>query len=63
MVKESETQEQEMARQRDHQQILDMIADLREEMQKRERSIALEAPHWHELLPQVSLTWPHCVDA
>ena len=47
-----------MARQRDHQQMLDKIADLREEMQNRERSITLEAPQWHELPPQVSLTWP-----
>lgn len=54
--KESEIQE--MARQRDHQQMLDKIADLREEMQNRERSITLEAPQWHELPPQVSLTWP-----
>ena len=69
--KESEIQE--MARQRDHQQMLDKIAELREgmqildkiadfrlefreEMQKRGRSITLEAPKWHELLLQVSLT-------
>jgi hypothetical protein len=47
-----------MARQRDHRQILDKIADLREEMQNQESSTTLEEPQLHELLPQVSLAWP-----
>lgn len=54
MVKKSETQEREMARMRDHQQLIDMIADLREEVRQR-RLITSEAPQPRETIPQVSL--------
>lgn len=71
-VTRKERENQEMARQRDYQRVVDIIAELREEtqildkiadfrlefreeMQKRERSITLEDPKWHELLLQVSL--------
>ena len=60
---ESQEQEREMARQRDHQLLFDMVADLREEMLKRGRLNALEAPQSREKLSQVSLTWPYCADA
>ena len=63
MVKGSESQEHEMGRQRDHQQLFDMIADLREEVLKRGRLITSEAPQSREPLLQVSLAWPHCVGA
>ena len=56
MVKKSETQEREMARMRDHQQLIDMIADLREEVRQR-RLITSEAPPPRETIPQVSLVW------
>jgi hypothetical protein len=55
MVKKSETQEREMARLRDHQQLIDMIADLREEVRQRGRLITSEAPQPRETNPQVSL--------
>lgn len=51
MVKKSETQEREMARMRDHQQLIDMIADLREEVRQR-RLITSEAPQPRETIPQ-----------
>jgi hypothetical protein len=63
MVKKNESQERELARQRDHQLLFDMVADLREEVLKRGRLNALEAPQSREQLSQVSLTWPYCVDA
>lgn len=63
MVKKNESQERELARQRDHQLLFDMVADLREEVLKRGRLNALEAPQSRELLSQVSLAWPYCVDA
>jgi hypothetical protein len=62
MMKNSESQEREMARQRDHQQLFDMIAVLLEEVRIRGRSITSEAPQPRELA-QVSLAWPYCVDA
>jgi hypothetical protein len=60
MVKE---REREMARQRDHQQLFDLISDLREEVLKRGRLLTSEALQRREPLPQVSLAWPCCVDA
>jgi hypothetical protein len=63
MLKGSESQEHEMTRQRDHQLLFDMIADLREYVQKRGRLITSETPQSREPLPQVSLAWPHCVGA
>ena len=56
MLKGSESQEHEMTRQRDHQLLFDMIADLREDVQKRGRLITSETPQSREPLLQVSLT-------
>jgi hypothetical protein len=44
MVKKNESQEQEMAQQRDHQRLIDMIADLREEERETGRFITSEGP-------------------
>lgn len=55
MVKKSESQDREMARLRDHQQLIDMIAELREEVRQRGRLITSEAPQSGEKIPQVSL--------
>lgn len=58
MRKKGESQEREVARQRDPQQLpFDMIADLREEIRKRGRPVTPDALQW-EQLPQVSLPWP-----
>ena len=54
MVKKSESQEREMARLRDHQQLIDMIAELREEVRQRGRLVTSEAPQSREKIPQVS---------
>jgi hypothetical protein len=54
MVKKSESQDREMARLRDHQQLIDMIAELREEVRQRGRLLTSEAPQPGEKLPQVS---------
>jgi hypothetical protein len=61
MVKENESQEREMIRQRDHQLLFDMVADLQEEVLKRKRLHALEASHSREQLSQASLAWLYCV--
>lgn len=55
MVKKSESQDREMARLRDHQQLIDMIADLREEVTQRGRLVTPETPQSREKIPQVSL--------
>jgi hypothetical protein len=62
MARDSESDEREIARQRDHQQLFDMIAVLLEEVLKRGRSVISEAPQPRELL-QVSLACSYCVDA
>jgi hypothetical protein len=60
----SESQEREMARQRDHQELFDKIAVLLEEIRKRGHVINSAAPQPREQLLQVSLAWPYyCVDA
>jgi hypothetical protein len=63
MIKNSESQEQEMARQRNHQQLVDMIAALLEEVRKIGQFKISEAPQLREQLLQVSLAWSYCVDA
>jgi hypothetical protein len=60
MVKSSESQEREMARQRDHQQIFDMIAVLLEEVRNRAHLITAETSQPREQLLQVSLAEPLC---
>jgi hypothetical protein len=62
MVTNSENQEREMARQRDHQQLFDMVVVLLE-VWRTGHSISSEAPQPREQFPQVSLTWPYRVDA
>lgn len=44
MVEKTESQELEMAQQRDHQRLIDMIADLREEERGRGRFMTSEGP-------------------
>jgi hypothetical protein len=61
MMQNSESQEREKARQRNHLQLIDMIAKLREDVRKL-HSIVLEALPSREQ-PPVSLTWLFCVDA
>ena len=56
MVKGSESQEQEMTRQRDYHLLFDMVADLREDVLKRGRLMTSETQQSREPLPQVSLT-------
>ena len=63
MVQNSESQEQEKERQRNHMQLIDMIAKLREEGERQLRSMPLgESQSRRQLLP-VSLAWLNCVDA
>jgi hypothetical protein len=62
MMQDSESQEREKERQRNHRQLIDMIANLREEV-RRLHSIPLEASRSHEQLLLVSLAWLYCVDA
>jgi hypothetical protein len=62
MMKSSECLEQEMARQRDHRQLFDMIAVLLEEVRKTRPFLHSEVPQPREPA-QVSLAWPYCVDA
>jgi hypothetical protein len=61
MVQNSESQEREKERQRNHLQLIDVIAKLREDIQKL-HSILLEALPLREELP-VSLAWLYCMDA
>jgi hypothetical protein len=62
MVQNSESQKREKERQLNHQQLIDMIAILREEV-RRLHSIPSEASQSHEQLLPVSLAWLYCVDA
>jgi hypothetical protein len=57
MVKGSESQERETARQRDHQQLFDMMVVLLEEVRKRAHLLTSEASQPREQL-QVSLDGP-----
>jgi hypothetical protein len=63
MVESGESQEREMARQHDHQQLFDMMVVLLEEVRKRAYLVTSEASQPREQLPQVSLAWLFCVDA
>jgi hypothetical protein len=62
MVQSSESQEQEKERQRNHLQLTDMIAKLRDEVRNL-HSIPLEASQSRKQLLQVSLAWLYCTDA
>ena len=62
MVQNSESQEREKERQRNHLQLMDTIAKLREEV-RRLHTISLEVPQSREQLLPVSLAWLYCVDA
>jgi hypothetical protein len=58
-----QSQEREKERQRNHLQLIDMIAKLREEVQI-PRPIPLKVTQsMVEQLPPVSLAWLYCVDA
>jgi hypothetical protein len=59
MVQSSESQEREKERQRNHLQVIDMIAKLRDEVRNL-HSIPLES---RKQLLQVSLAWLYCADA
>lgn len=62
MEQKTESQEREKERQRNHQQLIDMIAKLLEEVRKL-HSIPLEASQLREQLLPVSLTWFYCLNA
>ena len=62
MVQNSESQEREKERQRNHLQLFDMIAKLREEVRML-HSIPLQVSQSHEQLLPVSLARLYCVDA
>jgi hypothetical protein len=62
MVQDSESQEREKERQRNHIQLIDMIAKLREEGVRQLRSMPLEVSQSREQLLPVSLAWLYCVD-
>jgi hypothetical protein len=61
MVQNSESQTREQERQLNHQQLIDMIAKLREEI-RRLHSIPLEASQSREQLLPVSLVRLYCVN-
>ena len=62
MVQNSENQEQKKEQQRNHQQLIDMIAKLREDVRKL-HSVPLETSQSRDQLLPVSLAWLYCVDA
>jgi hypothetical protein len=62
MVQSSENQERRKEQQRNHLQLMDVIAKLREEVRKL-HTIPLEASQSREQLLLVSLAWLYCVDA
>jgi hypothetical protein len=62
MVQNSESQEREKERQLNHQQQIDMIAKLRDEVRKL-HSVPSEASQSRKQVLQVSLAWLYCVDA
>jgi hypothetical protein len=62
MVQNSESQEREKERQLNHQQQIDMIAKLRDEVRKL-HSVPSEASQSRKQVLQVSLARLYCVDA
>jgi hypothetical protein len=62
MMQNSENPERKKEQQRNHLQLIDMIAILREEVRKL-HSIPSEASQSREQLLLVSLVWLYCVDA
>ena len=62
MVQNSENQEQKKEQLRNHQQLIDMIAKLRDDV-RRLHSTPLETSQSREQLLPVSLAWLYCVDA
>ena len=61
MAQNSESQEREKERQRNHLQLMDTIAKIREEV-RRLRTIPSEVSQSHDQLLPVSLAWLYCVD-
>jgi hypothetical protein len=62
MLQNSANHEQKKEQQRNHQQLIDMIAKLREDVRKL-HSVPLETSQSHDQLLPVSLAWLYCVDA
>ena len=62
MMQNKEIQGQQKVQQLNHQQLIDVIAALREEV-RRLQPMSLEASQSPEKLLPVSLGWPFCVDA
>ena len=62
-MKGSESQEREKARQRDHQQIFDIVVALLQEVRKRPQFLPLEPLQSREQLLLVSLAWLYRVNA
>ena len=62
MVQNSESKEREKERQRIHQQLVEVIATLREEVRKL-HTMSSEASQLPEQLLPVSLTWVYRMDA
>jgi hypothetical protein len=61
MVQNSESPKREKERQRNHQQLVEVIATLREEVRKL-HTMPLEASQLPEQLLPVSLAWLHCMN-
>ena len=61
-MQNSESQEQEKERQRNHLQLIDMIANLREEGERQLRSMPLGVSQSRRQLLPVSLAWLNWVD-
>jgi len=62
MMNNIENQRHHRARERDHRELVDMIAHFLEEVRKYSRFMATEAPQLGEPLLQVSLAWSYRVD-
>ena len=62
MVQNNESQERQKVQLRNHQQLVDVIVALREEVRNLQ-TMSLEASQSPEKLLPVSLAWPFCVDA
>ena len=61
-MQNSESQEQEKERQRNHLQLINMIANLREEGERQLRSMPLGVSQSRRQLLAVSLAWLNWVD-
>ena len=61
MVQNSENERRRIEQRRNHMQLMDTIAQLREEV-RRLRTIPSEVSQSHDQLLPVSLAWLYCVD-